>query len=165
MRKLIILSGVEGSGKQTLASKIIADYPMKNYSYHSADQHFTSGTGENTRYNFNPKGLKRAHAQCMYTAIKSCEAGNGLVIIGNTNTTAEEISPYVLLGAAFGYSVELITIMCHDMDDVQAACARGKHKVPFQSVLQMHQRLLKREIPRHWCKENDVTILSREVEF
>jgi predicted kinase len=135
MNKVYILSGIPGSGKSTYAAN------SPGYAV-SADDYFTKG-GE---YVFDHKKLKEAHAECFRNFIQQIEEYPGIVIVDNTNTTVEEISPYVLGASAFGYEHEIITFLC----DPKVAAERNKHNVPLKSIERMASRLAHRKLPAHW---------------
>lgn len=149
MGHVIVMSGISGSGKSTYA-KALAE---KEGGYiMSADQYFKDARGE---YRFDPKKLGNAHADCFwrfleYTRKALEQRWQALVIVDNTNTTAEEISPYMLGAAAYGYTAEVITLMCNSLDEVKGAAERNTHGVPFPAILAQHKRLTERRLPRHW---------------
>jgi predicted kinase len=131
--KVIILSGVSGSGKTTYAKDLLSDpNRLGTAGLVSADQYFiqerkghtsctvwalvlTQGQYERTpssphgEYLFDASKLSEAHADCFRRFIDHLRAGTRLVIVDNTNTTNEEIAPYYLGAQAFGYEVEIVT--------------------------------------------------------
>lgn len=90
MTKLILIRGLPGSGKTTLA---------KNYVYHStnkihleADMYFM----DKGIYRFNKELLHKAHKWCLDTT-NVCINNGYDVIVSNTFTTLKEINPYLNL--------------------------------------------------------------------
>lgn len=159
MRQVKIMSGVSGSGKSTLVRKLLSEHtgPMQVV---SADQYFmvkdeNAKHGNSTSeliYKFNPADLSLAHGNCFrrfIEGLQSTECGN-LVIVDNTNTTTEEIAPYVLGAQAFGYDLEVITVMCNSMSDVEQAAKRNAHGVPLQGVYAQYMRIHNRKLPTWW---------------
>jgi len=137
-KKVIILSGISGSGKSTFAAR---DYP--GFKLFSAD-HFFLKEGQ---YKFDPSKLGHAHADCFFKFIEFIRSDNtALALVDNTNTTVEEISPYMLGSQAYGYEAEIVTISC----DVETAAARNTHGVPPSAVWNQYNRLRNRKLPPWW---------------
>lgn len=145
MKQVVILSGVSGSGKSGTARSYQERFPVCRIV--SADHYFMKD-GE---YRFDPKLLGAAHAACFREFILALlDDSYGSVVVDNTNTTVTAISPYVLGARAFGFEPEIVTIMCADLHDVQAAADRNQHKVPFSSCLKQYQQLTNRCLPSDW---------------
>lgn len=144
MRKVIILSGVSGSGKSTRAAALQQE--VEGSVVVSADQYFTSSTG----YFFNASKLSEAHASCFRSFVEACQQGAPLVVVDNTNTRTEEISPYYLGAQAFGYTPAIQTVQCRGLADLQRMAERNVHGVPFETVELQHRRILARRLPSHW---------------
>jgi predicted ABC-type ATPase len=162
-KQVKILSGVSGSGKSTYAKQLQAMFHVQNPTFSvvvSADDFFMVD-GE---YRFNPAKLSEAHASCFRSFIEAmqevhthtyCDNSfvnlpNDLVIVDNTNTTTDEIAPYVLGALAFGYEPEIITITTANLYDLSVVAARNKHGVPSQSIMKQHERIIARELPKYW---------------
>ncbi len=79
------------------------------------------------------------------------------VVVDNTNTTTEEIAPYYAVARAYGYDVELVTLLV----DVETAAARNAHGVPMRNIEAMHRRLDQRELPRFWKLEQKTILTSK----
>ena len=131
-KRVIIMRAVSGAGKTTLAKTY--GFPVV-----SADNYFGDG------YNFNPSLLGLAHRQCMQYFLKHVMRGES-VVVDNTNTTAEEIAPYVAVGEALGFDVEVVQI---DVDP-EIAAKRNVHSVPVKSVHRMHERMQHAALPKWW---------------
>lgn len=132
MNTLKILRGIPGAGKSTLALGEgahggVQDYPVPVC---SADAFFTDAKGV---YRFNPAELGEAHGGCFRAAVTQCQRGSAFVVIDNTNLSVAECAPYVLMGQAYGYDVEIITLRC----DPAVAAARNVHGVPSERVAAM----------------------------
>jgi hypothetical protein len=165
MKKVTILSGVSGSGKSKYAGTLLLEYTSSTgltleemlrlpkgdkratSAYCSADTFFVGTDGT---YNFDPTKLSDAHGACFREFITACQNECEMVIVDNTNTTATEIAPYILGAQAYGYDVEIITVMCESEDDVKAAAARNSHGVPFGGVMAQHKRLCERQLMPWW---------------
>jgi len=145
MAKLIIMQGIPGSGKSRVARKLAK---RLGASIVSADDL----PGLYAADGFHPELLGEAHKRCFRLAVEHARAGHS-VIVDNTNLTALEMAPYVALGAAFGYTVEIVRVLCPQ----PVAYARQTHGVPLAVHRGMARRLREFQMPPYW----DVTI--REV--
>ena len=145
-KQVKIMSGVSGCGKSTLTSDIIMSSDAMSIGVYSADTYFMrSGS-----YKFDPSNLGEAHGQCFKNFIEALQRGLDLVVVDNTNTTSEEIAPYVLGAQAFGYDVEIITISVTNDDDLQKCIVRNKHGVLAGGIIAQQQRILTRQFPPWW---------------
>ncbi len=165
MKKVTILSGVSGSGKSKYAGTLLLEYTSSTgltleemlrlpkgdkratAAYCSADMYFVGTDGT---YKFDVSKLSDAHGACMREFITACQGETEMVVVDNTNTTAVEIAPYILVAQAYGYEVEVITVMCESEDDVRAAAARNSHGVPFGGVMAQHKRIQERQLAPWW---------------
>ena len=141
MSKVIITQGPSGSGKSTYIKN---NYP--NAKVFSADHCFMIAD----KYCFDPTKLGEAHKTCLrkFTneIIKLVSASNTLfpmlesdsvLVVDNTNTQLWEMSPYIQIAAAYGFSVEVIRCKC----DTAKAAARNTHGVPAKAVEAMAARM------------------------
>jgi predicted ABC-type ATPase len=145
MSHVIVLSGVSGNGKSTYAEKLLQETQGVKV---SADHFFM----KNGVYNFDPYKLGSAHADCFRRFIGYITSDCGLppcVVVDNTNTTVEEISPYMLASAAFCYSVEIRTINC-DVGDIDTLVARNIHGVSRSAIIAQGRRIYTRKLPSYW---------------
>ncbi|MFZ4768535.1 MAG: AAA family ATPase [Ferruginibacter sp.] len=150
--KTIIVSGVPGSGKSTHSASIPGSVVC------SADDWFCQ-SGE---YIFDFRELANAHGACLRKFLEAVVNEKEVVIVDNTNTTAEEIIPYYAVSAAYGREIELLTVLC----DPIIAAARNKHTVPLEKVVAMAERLNNRVLPGYWSfndKFSQRTIQSLET--
>jgi len=138
MKRVIILSGIPGSGKSTYTKTLEPDFTV------SADSFFEiPGKG----YVFNPAKLPAAHQECFLEAIGWLEMNTaGLLVVDNTNTSAWEIAPYVLAGEAYDASVEIHRLTV----DVATAKMRNIHGVPDAVIESMAARFGKRDVLPWW---------------
>jgi len=89
MARLIVFRGIPGSGKSTMARKMLHQYIAdgKTACMYEADMYFTTESGE---YNFDGKLLPTAHEWCrmkVREALDNCD----VVIVANTNLTVSEM--------------------------------------------------------------------------
>lgn len=99
MKELILLRGICGAGKSTLA-KLITD------NVYEADMYFEHD-GE---YKFDPTKLKQAHEWCR-TMVKSsmlCEQEK--IVVSNTFTQEWEMQPYFELAKQYGYRIHSVIV-------------------------------------------------------
>lgn len=91
-KTLIILRGVPGSGKTTLAKQLLKEYSRgKTTSHWEADMYFT---GEDGVYRWDKNLLPLAHEWCqnkVRESLKNCD----VVIVSNTNIRREDVETYV----------------------------------------------------------------------
>ena len=139
---VIVLSGVSGSGKSRYARELVyrdsADGRIV-----SADSHFYNEDGE---YNFDPALLGEAHNQCLKTFSARVTVRDPLIVVDNTNTTVGEIAPYAALALAFGYELEIVTVLA----DPCVAAERNQHGTPLTAIWAQHCRLLSRQLLPWW---------------
>ncbi len=153
MGQVKILSGVSGSGKSTYARKLWNALEPGNYcKVVSADDFFM----RDGHYIFDPKRLSDAHGKCFRDFIAALNSNEGfkpeydLVVVDNTNTTVSEVSPYILGAQAYGWDVEILTVMCRTDEDVKVCASRNSHGVPSDVVFAQHNRLCARELMPWW---------------
>lgn len=143
MLTLTIMQGASGEGKSTVAGRLAEE---TGADIRSADTHpglYTPQAGGPPAFNIALLG--NAHGACFKGTIESLQAGRS-VIVDNTNTTVEEIAPYVLLAQAFGAKVRLIRVKA----DPSRALARNTHGVPEAAHAGQVARLAAFVPPFHW---------------
>lgn len=103
MKHLIILRGLPGSGKTTLAG-ILSE---GRYPVYSVDDYFTDEKGN---YCFDYKTNHLAYKQCEEQTKASMMTGASKIFIHNTFTIAWEIEPYFKMAAEYDYQVHVVTV-------------------------------------------------------
>lgn len=88
-RILIIMRGVPGCGKSSLAKKM-----QGNGVVLSTDDYFVNSYGE---YYFDPRSLPEAHSWNQRRADREMKASTNPIIIDNTNLDAWEMQPYICM--------------------------------------------------------------------
>ncbi len=176
MRQVKIVSGVSGSGKSVLVGKLMLAYTTSlgltfeeiaklpksdkraTCALASADLYFMGPGGS---YNFDASKLSEAHGACFKEYIEAMQNRTEYIVVDNTNTTAEEIAPYILGAQAFGYEAEILTLQIPDPYQVEAfarKCAeRNRHGVSMQAILGQANRLIQRRLAP-WWKNTDVQV-------
>lgn len=89
---LIMIIGVPGTGKSTLANKMLENFVddmiVKHY---EADMFMVNNKGE---YEFNPEHLQEAHKMCQHHIMRGLKAKH-CCIVSNTSRKAWERKPYL----------------------------------------------------------------------
>lgn len=133
MKTLILLRGLPGAGKSTLAELLRNLIGMNTtVAVFSTDDYFTDADGN---YHFVPANLGLAHDMCRNRtriALKRA-AGDGVVIVANTFTTESELAPYFEMAGEIGARVfSLIVENRHGSSSI--------HNVPLETMWRMTNR-------------------------
>lgn len=146
--KVTIYSGIPGSGKTRLS---LVEHPQNTKRF-SADDFFTGQDGE---YVFDPSRIGEAHAQCLRRYVEAIRymsnaSGPYDMVVDNTNASVAEIAPYAALALAYGWALEIVTIIA----DPEEAGPRNVHGVPMDIVRKIYANLERRELPPWWPSRN-----------
>lgn len=132
-KTLIILRGLPGSGKTTLAdfllSKISSGKSRECIAV-AADDYFTDSNGN---YTFNAEKLGAAHVYCRHAVEQAMNSEIPFIIIHNTSTTEKELTPYVELATINGY--QLVSLVVENRHN-----SLNTHKVPEDVLNRMKDR-------------------------
>lgn len=125
MKTLILLRGIPGSGKSTIAHALMA---MHNDAEHyEADQYFMKD-GE---YKFKKEELGHAHDWCHMQVSNAIKFGVKTVIVSNTFLQLWEFEEYLLEAMAYGYDIQVL--------DCQSTF-KDIHGVPQETLEKMYKR-------------------------
>lgn len=162
--QIIIMRGVQGSGKTTKAEKLLIRF------YEEVERlNIRRAVGEifstddffmvDGKYQFDPAKLPEAHAENLRNYTDAVILGHGLrtdtqeglLIVDNTNLTINEIAPYYQLAEAYGHQVKIITVRA----DPEICIARNIHGVPEKTIRACHARMLQHDqlMPPWWKHE------------
>ena len=135
MKTAIILRGLPGSGKSTIAHMLTDNWPNEDEcAICSTDSYFYDEDG---KYQFDPSKLGEYHASNLQTFTTLCEAGMQLVICDNTNSQLWEYEAYHQVALDCGYQVHIVTV--GDFD-VERCVRRNTHGVPQAGIQRMRDR-------------------------
>jgi GTPase SAR1 family protein len=128
MRRLILVRGLPGSGKTTIAKALIDgakreliaefgedDAPIhNNFLMCAADDFFYAdgvcreGTIHYGPYEFDPNKLRDAHDECQRKAFGAMMDDSTLVVVHNTFSQMWEMTPYLAMAKVYDYSIQVI---------------------------------------------------------
>lgn len=134
MRKVIILSGVPGTGKTSFASK---NYPGAVVCSSSS---FLKAPGASTA------ALEEAHAKCLRMFVRLLIENVELVVVDNTNSTTLEIAPYAQFALAESYQLEIITLKRNP----EVAAEESSRGVKLKNIMATAERIANRTLPPWW---------------
>ncbi|XP_065309514.1 NEDD4-binding protein 2-like [Dermacentor albipictus] len=128
---LVLMRGLPGSGKTTLAQKICGRGVVL-----SADHFFCQGG----RYNFDKSRLSEAHEWNKRRARKFIQEGRSPIIIDNTNVEMWEMMPYVALALRATYHVCVLEPDTPWKFDSRELTQKNMHGVPKRTIDSMLER-------------------------
>ena len=103
MKLLIIIRGLPGSGKTTLAHKL-SEHVFE------ADQFFTTIVDGVEQYKFDPNIVSVAHQDCLARTSAALKKECATVCVSNTFSQFWEYSDYLDLAEEQGYTVQVVTV-------------------------------------------------------
>lgn len=122
MKILYLIGGVPGSGKTTLARKLVSEMNI-----FETDKFFY----ESGKYNFQFSMLGVNHEKNRLAVEKAMKQNVPEIVASNTFTTKRERAPYIELAANHGYLVQFIIVQS-DFTSL--------HNVPADTIKKMKDR-------------------------
>ena len=122
MKILYIVRGLPGSGKSSLAKKIV------NSGLHFENDMFF--IGEDGVYQFNKNAMPMAVEWCIKKVSAALETGQD-VAVSNTFSTRSEYTPYQTLAKKYGYETIVIDVFSK---------FKNVHNVPPETIARMRER-------------------------
>ena len=130
MNTLLILRGIPGAGKSTLAETL---QQTARAIVCSVDEYFTDEQGN---YVFHHLDNHKAYAACQERARGAMEAQEPLVVLDHTNTMEWEMEPFFKLAESFHYRVQVCTVenrhqgkSVHAIPDEQLEKMKAKYRL------------------------------------
>ena len=133
---LVVMRGLPGSGKTTLARRLV-QLAGCGVVLSTDDYFYEKGRGQ---YMFRAEQLSEAHAYNQQRASEAVKNKNRLIIIDNTNTCSWEMKPYVELGLNNFYSVRILEAETDWRFKPRLLAQKNSHGVPRQTIEAMLER-------------------------
>ena len=128
--ELILLRGLPGSGKTTLAKIILQLRSTDEPEVLSADDFFEDKEGD---YNFDPTKLKEAHNYCQFRCSERMRQQKAKIVVANTFTQEWEMDEYFKMAERYNYRVHTVVVENrHGNENI--------HGVPEDKLQQMKNR-------------------------
>lgn len=160
MKKVILMSGVSGSGKSTYIQDVILGRIREqgvtswrseghgSLAVVSADDYFVTPEGA---YLFESSKIGLAHGACFKTYIECVQAGIDIVVVDNTNTIVAEIAPYMLGAFAYGYEAEIVTLKVEPTsENIVKLSNRNRHGASPNAIAWQVAGMAKRVLMPWW---------------
>ena len=133
MKQVIILRGLSGSGKSTVA-ETIRQSVKHTCLVLSADDYLTV----NGVYSWSVEKMRDAHDYCFRTFATTVMAGEiNMIVVDNVNREIRDYSKYMIMAELCGYEVVLLEIACVDGQTMEFFHARSKHNIPISTAQNM----------------------------
>lgn len=137
---LVILRGLPGSGKSSLARQIVKAHGhvvLSTDSYHVDDDGV---------YRFKADKISEFHLNVKRAYLRLLREGESNIIVDNTNLTAAEIAYFYDLAEVFHLDPIVVTVEA----DPEEAFARNVHGVPQSTFGYMVRVLEETKLPPWW---------------
>lgn len=138
MKKLLLIAGCPGSGKNFLAEKLCADIEKQDFSTRvfTTDDFFVY----NNAYNFDGSLLGTAHAWNLGRTIRAMMNEINFIVVPNTFSLSWECSGYYNMALKFNYEFDIVEPKTPWSKDVDELVVRNTHNVPREVIEKMLKR-------------------------
>lgn len=132
---LIIIRGVPGAGKTTLAQDIIVQTASRGLTsvILETDQYFTETDGT---YNWDISKTAEAHDDTQNRCVEALDESTACIIVSNTSIKIAHMQPYMDMARAAGYEFKLLH---KTVAGPMLASSRGIHAVPAEVTERMYE--------------------------
>ena len=128
--ELILLRGLPGAGKSTLAKVILQFRETDEPEVLSADDFFVNDNGV---YEFDAQKIKEAHQYCQFRCSERMRQQKAKIVVANTFTQEWEMDDYFKMAERYNYRVHTVIVENrHGNENV--------HGVPEDKLQQMKDR-------------------------
>jgi predicted kinase len=145
--KLLILSGLPGSGKSTAAANLAPARAIAT----TDDYPGLYSVQENGNLQFHGMDMVgklplivHAHMANQEKVRELMKAGEDIIVVPNTNCQRWEFQPYLKLSEEFGYIAERIDLFDAGLSDEELA-KRCVHNVPVEGIAKMRSNYTRGE--------------------
>ena len=133
MKTLLLIRGLPGSGKTTLARKLEAR--ITGSFEVCADDFFMEGG----KYKFDPARLEEVHRKCQKEVRVAMADHDSFIIVHNTFSMRWEMQPYFNLAEKHDYRVQVVDLFNAGLSVAELA-ERNVHDVPHIAIKRMWAR-------------------------
>jgi len=131
---LVLLRGVPGAGKSTLAARYRGAMVL------GTERFFRGPDGT---YRFDQARLGAAHEACLEQFHAALAAGTTPIVVDKCNLTWRAIEPYVLAARRARYEIQVVTLLA----DPDVCWRRNAHGVPREKVRELDRILNEVRLP------------------
>ena len=140
-KKLIIIRGLSGSGKRTLADIIVSGNDFRTSI--SSNEFFIDEDGH---YSFNAEKIRESHEWCKEQVREEMERGTEIIVVHNTFTKKWEVDPYRDMSDEFDYQFDVISLYDGGLSDKDLS-RRCIYNVPSR-VIQNQRKKWEKDVYR-----------------
>lgn len=128
---LIIIRGLVGSGKTTLAKELA---PLRAHRF-EADHYFEDEQGN---YMWRGSDVPKAHEDCQRRLETAMWAERTPLVVSNTSITHKSMEPYKQLADRYGYTYTILDLYDGGKTD-EELFRRNAHNVPLAKIASMRK--------------------------